>query len=372
MPPGSGDELTPRAPRAVARLTRTLIAVAALSALAAPEAVADLRVSGSQLVDRGRVVRLLGVNRSGTEYMCTGGFGDVFDGPSDQRSVTAMRSWRINAVRVPLNESCWLGVGRLRKWTRHYRLAIARYVRLLRRNGLYVILESHVSAPGRGIARQLLPMPSAAFTPAFWRSLAGTFRRVPGILFDLYNEPHDVSWGCWLHGCRVPGRMSAIRGQNYPAYRATGMLRLLRAVRSTGARQPVLVGGLAYSRDLSQWLRYRPRDPARQLVASLHTYGPATYPFTSPCLEACRRAVAEVARRYPVVAGEIGEYDCGRSYLDDLLNWADGLGISYLGWAWDAVSPGGWQCGTGPALIERYDGTPTPYGAGLRDHLRAL
>jgi endoglucanase len=26
----------------------------------------------------------------------------------------------------------------------------------------------------------------------------------------------------------------------------------------------------------------------------------------------------------------------------------------------------------GPVLIEDYAGTPTPYGAGLRDHLRAL
>ncbi len=366
MRPASGDELT------VARLARALLALAALSLLGAPSAAAGLHVSGAHLVDNGRVVRLLGVNRSGTEYLCTDGFGDVFDGPHDQRSVDAMRSWRINTVRVPLNESCWLGVGRLRKWTRHYRLAIARYVRLLRRNHLYVILESHVSAPGRGTARQLLPMPSAAFTPDFWRSLATSFRRVPGVLFDLYNEPHDVSWGCWLHGCVVPGRVSPIRGQNYPAYRATGMRTLLRVVRSTGARQPVLVGGLAYSRDLSQWLRYKPSDPARQIVASLHTYGPPTDPFASPCLEACRRVTAGVARRHPVVAGEIGEYDCGHSYLDDLLPWADSHGISYLGWAWDAVSPGGWQCGSGPALITSYHGTPTPFGVGLRDHLRAL
>ena len=64
-------------------------------------------------------------------------------------------------------------------------------------------------------------------------------------------------------------------GKTYPAYRAAGMRSLLRAVRSVGARQPVLLGGLAYAKDLSRWLRYKPRDPARQLVASLHTYGPA-------------------------------------------------------------------------------------------------
>lgn len=349
-----------------------LLVLAASSAATAPSAEAALRVAGAHLVDRGKVVRLLGVNRSGTEYMCLGGFGDVFDGPHDQRSVAAMRSWRVNAVRVPLNESCWLGVGRLRRWARHYRLEIARFVRLLRRNHLYVILESHVAAPGRGIARDLLPMPSAASAPAFWRSAARSFRSTSGIAFDLYNEPYDVSWHCWLRGCLVPRRVSEFKGRSHPAYRAAGMQALLRAVRSTGARQPVLVGGLAFSRDLSRWLRFRPRDPARQLVASLHTYGPADSIFAAPCLAACRADVERIALRYPVVTGELGEYDCAHGYIDDFMSWADREGISYLGWAWNAVAPGGWQCGSGPALINTYRGAPTAFGVGLRDHLRSL
>ena len=355
----------------VARLARILLVAAALSLLWAPMASAKLRVSGHHLVDNGRVVRLLGINRSGTEYMCEDGFGDVFDGPHDQRSVTAMRTWRINAVRVPLNDSCWLGVGRLHKWAKRYRRAIVQYVRLLRRNRLYVIIEDHLGAPGRGISRNILPLASAAQAPPFWRSVGRTFRHTSKVLFDLYNEPHNVSWRCWARGCRVPLRVTH-SGRTIPAYRAAGMRTLLLALRSSGARQPVLLGGLAYACDLSHWLRYRPRDPARQLVASLHTYGPPADPHAAPCLAACRRVVVRVAHRYPVVAGEIGEYDCLHGYIDDFMSFADNHGISYLGWAWDAVAPGSWQCGSGPALILSYDGTPTAFGVGLRDHLRGL
>jgi hypothetical protein len=354
----------------VARLARTLLVAAALISLWAPAASAKLQVKGNHLVSNGRVVRLLGVNRSGTEYMCRDGFGDVFDGPSDQKSIDAMRTWRINAVRLPLNESCWLGLGKLRKWTGHYRRSIVRFVQLLRRNHLYVILDDHLTAPGRRLARYLLPMAAADHTPAFWRSVGRRFRRTPGVLFDLYNEPHGVSWKCWLRGCRVP-RSSPSSRRKYPAYRAAGMRTLVRAVRSSGARQPVLLGGLAYSKDLSGWLRYKPKDPARQLVASLHTYGPASDPHAAVCLGACRDVVAKIARRYPVVAGEIGEYDCAHGYIDDFMSFADSHAISYLGWTWDAVSPGGWQCGSGPALINSYDGTPTAFGIGLRDHLLA-
>jgi Cellulase (glycosyl hydrolase family 5) len=353
----------------LARLARIVLAMAALSLLSAPSAAAKLHVSGNHLVDRGQVVRLLGVNRSGTEYQCTKRGRAIFDGPNDQRSIDAMKTWRINTVRVPLNESCWLGVGRLRKRKVRYRRAIARYVRLLRRNGLYVILEYHFAAPGRRIARDHLALPPASHAPAFWRSVGRRFRRTSGVAFDLFNEPHDVSWRCWLRGCRVSRRRVPPSGKTYPAYRAAGMARLLRVLRKTGAKQPVLLGGLAYARDLSQWLSHKPRG--RQLVASLHTYGPVGDRRAAPCVGVCRDEVAEIARRYPVVAGEIGEYDCLHGYIDDFMAFADANGISYLGWAWDAVAPGSWQCGSGPALIENYNGTPTAFGIGLRDHLLA-
>jgi endoglucanase len=67
-------------------------------------------VRGERLVDaRGHPVRLLGVNRSSAEYECLEGQA-VFEGPIDEAAIAAMASWRINAVRLPLNESCWLGI----------------------------------------------------------------------------------------------------------------------------------------------------------------------------------------------------------------------------------------------------------------------
>src|SRR5438309_1892661 len=109
---------------------------ASARASALPPAV---HVRGHELVDgRGRHIRLLGVNRSGAEYACVQGWG-IFDGPTDDRAVAAIRAWRANAVRVPLNESCWLGARGVdpRYGGERYRAAVAGFVRRLNRAGLY-------------------------------------------------------------------------------------------------------------------------------------------------------------------------------------------------------------------------------------------
>src|SRR5438309_1777578 len=97
-----------------------------------------LRVSGNQLLDaRGNRIRLLGVDRSGTEYACIQGWG-IFDGPSDAASVQTIASWHTNAVRVPLNEDCWLDInGAPAAYSgATYQQAIANYVNLLNQDGL--------------------------------------------------------------------------------------------------------------------------------------------------------------------------------------------------------------------------------------------
>lgn len=319
-----------------------------------PSSSLAVRIQGNRLVDQsGKVVRLLGVNRSGTEYACAEGWG-IFDGPSDSTSVTAMAGWHTNAVRVPLNETCWLGINGVNPAYSgvNYRSAIANYVKTLHNAGLVAVLDLHWSAPGTGVALKNRFMPNVDHSPDFWRSVATYFKNDPAVVFDLFNEPRDVDWACWRNGC------TTVYG-----WRAAGMQSLVDAVRSTGATQPVLVPGLNYANDLSQWLTYRPTDSANQLGAEFHVYND-NYCNTVSCWES---TVAPVAASVPVVTGESGQGDCARGFVDSYMSWADAKGISYLGWSWNPF-----DCSGQPALISSYDGTPTPYGVGLRDHLAAL
>jgi hypothetical protein len=347
-----------RAQAAAARITPP-IAMAA-----ARRATPPLRVRGNQLVDgRGRNIRLLGVNKAGTEYECLQYHGPtvpphkIFDGPVDAKAIAAMKTWHINAVRILLNEDCWLGINGTPPALggTAYQDAIAGYVDRLRHAGLYTILALHASAPGTSPAVGGQRMADSDHAPTFWSSVATRFRHAGTVLFDLYNEPHDISWPCWRDGC--------ISDQGV---HLAGMQELLDAVRKAGARQPVLVGGLAFSSILTHWLDYRPQDPANALVASVHAYNFAK--SADPVLWGV--VLQPLARQVPLVAGEIGENDCGHRFIDNFMKWADTQNVSYLGWTWNSGPR--WRCRTGPTLITNYRGAPTGFGAGLRQHLLAL
>ena len=61
-----------------------------------------------------------------------------------------MQTWHINAVRLPLNEDCWLNINGVQAQYggTNYISAITSYVNRLNAHGMIVILNLHFSAPG--------------------------------------------------------------------------------------------------------------------------------------------------------------------------------------------------------------------------------
>jgi endoglucanase len=311
-------------------------------------ATSTLAVSGNQLVDNGQTVILRGVNRSGSEYACHQGWG-FFDGRTDDAAVAAIASWGSNAVRVPLNEDCWLGINGVPAMYAgaNYRAAITGFVTSLRAHGLYVILSNQVAGPGTDLSTTILPMPDADHAPTFWSSVATTFKTDKGVIFDLYNEPHDVSWDCWANGCYVTTGYNVVH-----PYQAAGMTSLTAAIRGTGALNVILIAGIDWSYTIDNWLAMRPPNDS-QLIAGIHNYGGT--PNTPAAWDA---AYAPTALQVPVTFGEMG-FD---GYIETLMPWADAHGIGYLAWTWDTWGPP-------QALITDYDGTPSAYGLGFKNYL---
>jgi hypothetical protein len=349
----------------------TVISLGVLAAAVVPLVIDDgpahgastnaggLHVAGNRILDRtGSAVVFKGVNRSGTEYACVQGWG-IFDGPSDARSVAAMTRWHINIVRIPLNEDCWLGINGIksRYAGANYRRAIVEYVTLLHRHGIDAELSLMWGAPGTYRSTYQSGAPDEDHAPAVWASMAKTFRNDPDVILAPWGET-IVDANCFLEG----GVCEATYGPSNTRYRVAGMQQAVTVMRGAGYDGIIAIPGIGYANDLSQWLSHMPWDPRHQLIAEAHVYG------GQACDDvACFRATyAPVARRVPLIFGEVGESfnsrECGTGHIATIVDWADAHRVGVEAWAWDT-----WRnCGI---LISNYAGRPFgAYGAWIHAH----
>jgi hypothetical protein len=363
-----------------------------------------VHIKDGQLVNgQGQPIRLLGVDASGTEDACI--LGDSLDwhplgdskniaenASEDATYANAMTTWNINAVRVPLNEDCWLGINGapLDFTATEYQDAIQGWVTALNNAGIVVILSLVWSAPGTNQALQEWPMPDENNSPNFWTSVATTFKSDPAVIFDPFGEPFmdsshptDSDWSCWLKGSTVvkgqitscPGTFTPKGATSQVTYAIAGMQQLITTIRNTGASQPIIVGGLNWSGDPCgldnaagstgsatncSEIANMPTDPDNQLALSLHSYS------WTPCNNlTCWSDVAQAAKaaNLPIVTGEIGEDDCTDNYIKSYIDWADQNDVSYLDWSWElnaysACTPGLSTTNANLELLSNWNGTP--------------
>ena len=331
----------------------------------------SLYVHGNRLFDaHDRPVRLIGANRSGTEYQCLT-YG-VFDGPSDRESIQAMLAWHINVVRIPLNEDCWLNInmGKSPYGGKTYQDGIEDYVHLLIANGITPILELHATAPGKQQATtSLQPLPDRDHSLLFWDEVAKAYRGNQAVIFDLFNEPFPdtnrdtrAAWQCWRDGTNPS---TCPLGSAGLSYEAAGMQELVNEVREEGATNVIMLGGIQYAATLDHWMDYVPYDPQQQLVAAWHIYNYSWCNSSSCWLS----QALPVMKSFPVITGEIGENDARADFILRAMSFLDRPGEdvppqNYLAWVWNTdLKP--------YDLITDYkSGTPTsPYGSAYMQHL---
>ena len=321
------------------------------------------------LVDgSGHNVQLRGVDRFGTETDCNtfNKAGGGPQGPFDQSDIDTIKAWKVNAVRVPLNEGCWLGTQN----QPNYRKAVEDWVDLITANQLIAIVDLHWSTPSTPSSQAAMSnstgqqaMADAYNSIDFWKGIATTFAKNANVIFDLYNEPNVSDWTCWLVGGNNCG------GANFDV---AGMAQMLKAVRSAGASNVVVSLTLD------------------NIAASVHVYDfnslwsgcPSQFNgYATTCYSAQTTANKQgispvIAAGYPVIVGETGisvfsgdptPYSSTQAqelatWFDNMLTWLDQNEQSYVAWSWNNDGA--------PHLLDDYSGTPSPtFGVTYQGHL---
>jgi hypothetical protein len=332
---GGGDGGTPPPPRTGCAASPT-----------SPVAPGGYYVIGNTVCTAdGRAHLFRGIDRPSLEWSSAGEALSAAD-------FALIASWGANVVRIALNQDFWLAASPLHDPS--YPPLVDSAIAWAEAAGMDVILDLHWSDagvlgscdPAVTGCQQLMP---DANSLTFWSEVAARYRHDGRVLFELYNEPHDVSWDVWRSG-----------GDTGAGWRAVGMQQLHDAVRAAGADNLVVIGGLNWGYDLSG-------VPTHRIVGRNILY--ATHPYAN---------ARERAPRYwdlywgfltatdPVLVTEFGDFngDCSTDYLAAVLAYADAHAAGWTAWAW---YPGG--C-TFPALIDDWAGTPSAAGGIVRAALQ--
>lgn len=143
-----------------------------------------------------------------------------------------------NVVRLSLNQNFWISGGP--SYVAGYKTTIQNLVTLAKAKGMSVILDLHWSNQGSLANTAAQQVMADSYSIQFWQEVATAYKNDPEVLFELYNEPHDVTCSAWRDG-----------GTGAWGFTVAGMQQLYDAVRGTGANNLVIVGGLDYAYDLT-------------------------------------------------------------------------------------------------------------------------
>ena len=327
-----------------------------------------LHTEGNKILNsRGQEVRLTGVNICGLEW---NSWGDHIL----ESTYEVFANWNCNIVRLPLAQDRWFGkifnssVPDPFDGGEYYRQIVDNVVQLALSFGKYIEIDLHWSNAGEwgeNVGQHSMPDENSV---EFWIDVAKKYANNPAVLFNLYNEPRDVTWEVWRDGGTVTEVVN--RGSNNEkrlTYTTPGHQKLLNEIRALGANNIIIAGGLDWAYDLrgiAGDFALEDTPEGNGIIYETHIYPWKEWNGMHHDLY-----VLCIKDKYPVMIGEIGidpEGEWGAagrpSWLKIMLGWADVHKLNWIGWCFHTSAT--------PSMISDWQFTPTKhFGAFMKEKL---
>jgi hypothetical protein len=302
-----------------------------------------LHTSGTQIVQaNGNPVVFRGVQWTGMAFNAN---------PLTAPVAAQMKSWGVNFVRISLGEPYWLSTDC--HFDPTYATKVDAAVQAVTSRGMVALLTLMYN-DGNACSGPVTAQAMAdTGSPTFWQQVAARYKSNPLVMFDLYNEPHDITDVTWLNG--------GTASYHEFTFQAVGMQSLYDAVRSTGASNVVITSG-------NNWGN---RPPAvlvsgSNIILAAHVY---TCPTAAPpnCTSLTPDDPSGIldnflvdAATMPVMVTEWGWPDQNDgTYANAVISFAEAHGWGWNAYTWNNYAGGSFN------LVGTQGATYEPTGSGM-------
>ena len=312
--------------------------------LPCPYGIGDmaLHTQGNKLLNsQNTVVVLHGVDLPSLEW--------TNRGDHVRRSLrAAVMQWHCQIIRIPTSVNRWFGnaPGQSRGG-RVYRHILDQLIRYAARHHVYVVLDLHWNDMDRRFAdlgQHRMPDHSCVL---YWRSAARRYMDYPNVFYDLYNEPHGVSWITWRDGGICTGETKT----TVVTYRAVGMQRLYDVVRNAGAANIVIIGGTNWAYD-DFGVTHGYAIAGKNIVYDCHVY---------PGKSRWKHNFELAAKKVPMIFDEFGGTGLQLAFGRKVIAFAAAHHISWCAWSFHPHA--------GPVLIKNWQYQPSAFGVLIKKAL---
>lgn len=189
-----------------------------------------------------------------------------------------------NIIRIPVHPENWVND---KDYLWRYLDPIVEWAGEL---NMYVIIDWHYIgniSNGEGKDMPDIEIPPKELTISFWKKISNYFVNAQHVLFEIYNEPADISTIEWIKNANE----------------------IVEIIRSNGAKQIIIVGGTQYGKNIS-WARNK-QIKDNNIVYASHIY-PAHKENTWSYY------FGETSEMYPVLITEWGFIDENRDKTNQL------------------------------------------------------
>ncbi|WP_420421430.1 glycoside hydrolase family 5 protein [Simkania sp.] len=223
--------------------------------------------------DKGSELRLKGLVRSSLEWNPQG----QYLSPND---IALMAGWGANVIRLDLKQQYWFDSEPVSK-KGSYKQIIDAIIYYCTQHDIAVILDLHwTDSHGQ-------PPMADRNSIKFWTEVATAYKDFGTVMFELFNELFNIDQNTWLNG-----------NTEYAGYQE-----LYHAVRSTGAQNIVIIGGLDWAYKLD-FVTASFEVSGENIVYNSHPYDDKGAP-NSPIPFV--KNFAGIKGRYPIIFTEFGD-----------------------------------------------------------------